>query len=188
MKSSKDEIFRAARFLFSTKGYHGTTIRDIAKARGILSGSLYAHIESKEDLLYAIVEEGATAFLDALIPISQSDMSALNKLQAALVAHIEVITTHMDGARVFLHEWTALDDEHRQKVLLQRDEYEKLWAQLLQEGIDTGVLKPVNVKYLRLLVLSAGNWVSEWYRSDGPMSPEMIASEFLTILLYGVAE
>ncbi|PWI57122.1 TetR/AcrR family transcriptional regulator [Sulfoacidibacillus thermotolerans] len=181
----KQEIFLAARKLFSHKGYHGTTIRDIAEARGILSGSLYAHISSKEDLLFYIVDEGADAFLQALTPVVLGEGTAVEKLERGLAEHIRVVTKQKDAAKVFLQEWTALGDERRALIQKKRDAYEQLWIRVLEDGASEGVFSADDLKYLRLLILSAGNWVYEWYNENGDLSPEEIAKRFSSIILHG---
>ncbi len=181
----KQEIFLAARKLFSRKGYHGTTIRDIAEAKGILSGSLYAHIASKEDLLFHIVDEGADVFLQVLTPIVTSEGTASEKLERGLIEHIRVVTTQKDAAKVFLQEWTALSEERRSFIQKKRDAYEQLWVQLLEDGTQEGIFTSDDLKYLRLLILSVGNWVYEWYNENGDLSPEDIAKRFSSIILYG---
>ncbi|QQE76875.1 TetR/AcrR family transcriptional regulator [Alicyclobacillus sp. SO9] len=183
----KEELFQVAGRLFSQKGYHGTTIREIASAHGILSGSLYAHISSKEDLLFYLVDDGAETFLSALKPILRQEGDALTKIRDGLAAHIRVVTTQMDIAKVFLHDWTALREERRKLIQEKRDVYENLWSTLLNEGIEQMRIATEDAKYLRILLLSAGNWVYEWYSPEGELSPEEIADKFIQIVFHGVA-
>lgn len=184
---SKQELYDIAGKLFSKKGYHGTTIREIAEARGILSGSLYTHISSKEDLLFHIVDDGAAAFLSALEPIVKGQDDPVTKLRNGLAAHIRVVTTQMDAAKVFLHDWTALGDARKAEIQEKRDKYEALWSDLLAEGYAKGVFQGGDPKYLRILILSVGNWVYEWYKTSGELTPEGLADEFMTIILNGIA-
>ena len=159
---------RAAGELFSQKGFYGTSIRDIASARGIRSGSLYAHIDSKEDLLFEVVMAGAAAFIDALAPIVEGSGSAEEKLVAGLTAHINVVATHLETSRVFLHEWLLLSHARRELIQQQRDRYEAMWTEILQSGVDEGLFAPISLRYARLIVLSVANWVYLWYDPQGP--------------------
>jgi len=183
---TKNDLYETAGRLFSEKGYHGTTIRDIASAHGILSGSLYAHISSKEDLLFHLVDDGADTFLAALEPVVQGEGDGLQKLRDGLAAHIRVVTTQMNIAKVFLDDWTALGAERRKVIQEKRDRYERLWNQLLAQGISQGRIVTDHPKYLRILLLSVGNWVYEWYRPDGGLTPEALADTFMDIVLHGV--
>jgi TetR/AcrR family transcriptional regulator, cholesterol catabolism regulator len=183
----KEEILAHARKLFSIKGYHGTTIRDISERSGILSGSLYAHIRSKEDLLFDITNRGADAFLESLTPIMEGKGSAIEKLRKALIAHIRVVANHLDAATVFFHEWKALSKDRRAIIQSKRDTYESMWNRLLEEGARQGELFCRDFKFVRLLILSAGNWLYQWYRPDGGLSPEEIAERFMEVILHGIA-
>ncbi|MCL6575892.1 TetR/AcrR family transcriptional regulator [Kyrpidia sp.] len=185
-RGRKEQILAVSERLFSEKGYHGTTIRDIAEASGILSGSLYAHIDSKEDLLFEIVNQGADNFLGALEPIIASPGNPEEKLRRGLAAHIRVVGEHLHAAKVFLHDWRALSDERRQIILEKRRRYEALWGALLEEGIQAGVFRPVHPKFAQLVILSVANWVYQWYDPEGPLGPDEIADQFARILLEGL--
>ncbi|EGK07334.1 TetR/AcrR family transcriptional regulator [Kroppenstedtia eburnea] len=181
----REKILEKASQLFRTKGYHGTTIRDISEASGILSGSLYAHIKSKEDLLFEITDRGAELFLRSLRPVVMSEEDPVLKLRKGLVAHIRVITENLEAATVFFHEWKALTEERRRIIQAKRDEYEAMWAELLSEGVNRGSFRLADEKFARLLILSAANGLYQWYNPQGDLSPEEVADRFTTILLSG---
>jgi len=176
-----DQMLQIAAELFSDRGYHGTTVRDIAGKAGILSGSLYAHIRSKEDLLYEIVRRAADQFISSLEALRTRPNPPSERLRLALRAHVEVVAEHPERARVFLHEWTALRGKRRAEVRRLRDRYEALWGEILGDVVPTP-----DAKYARLLVLSAANWTYTWYRPDGPLSPEEVADRFTDLLLDGL--
>lgn len=183
----KERILDAARYFFSTKGYHGTTIRDISDACGILSGSLYAHINSKEDLLFEITNRGAEAFLGSLRPIVEGPGSPREKLRRGLEAHAKVVADNLEAATVFFHEWKSLSGERREIIQRKRDEYETLWSRILEEGVEKGEFHGHDPKFARLLLLSAANWMYQWYQPEGPLTPEEIADRFAAIILAGIA-
>lgn len=187
-RGRREIILEAASRLFSTKGYHGTTIRDISDASGILSGSLYAHIKSKEDLLFEITNYGAEAFLTSLEPIVKGPGSAEEKLRRGLAAHIRVVADNLEAATVFFHEWQGLSDERRAMIQEKRDAYEALWARILEEGMVRGEFDLPDPKFARLLTLSAANWLYHWYRPEGPMQPEEVADRLATNLLSGLSK
>lgn len=183
----KEEILKIACQLFSRKGYHGTTIRDISDACGILAGSLYAHINSKEDLLYEITERGARAFLESLKPIVNMDGPAREKLRYAMRAHIQVIEKNLEAATVFFHEWKALTEDRRELIQQQRDQYESMWKQILTEGIKNNEFALSDEKFARLLLLSVGNWVYHWYQPNQGLTADEIADRFVEMILQGFA-
>lgn len=183
----KEQILSTACWLFSRKGYHGTTIRDISDACGILSGSLYAHIRTKEDLLYEITNRGAESFLNSLRPIIEKDVSATEKLRQAVIAHIKVVEENLEAATVYFHEWKGLSKERFDEIQAKRDQYEKMWANIVSQGIKEGEFRQVDEKFVRLLLLSVGNWIYQWYRPEGELPPEKIADRFMDLLLSGLA-
>lgn len=183
----KTQIIETAAQLFSERGYHATSVRDIAAALDLQGGSLYAHIQSKEEVLWLIVERAAEQFFNAIRPLVASDIPPDEKLRRAVHAHIRVITDDLAAATVYFHEWRFLDEDHRNTFLEQRREYENLWRQMVREAMEAGVLRDdEEPKYMTLLILSAMNWLYHWYRPDGPLSPEEIAERFWRMLLEGL--
>nr|WP_290668458.1 TetR/AcrR family transcriptional regulator [Ardenticatena sp.] len=183
----KTQIIEAAAQLFSERGYHTTSVRDIAAALDLQGGSLYAHIQSKEELLWLIVERAAEQFFNAIRPLAVSDIPPDEKLRRAVHAHIRVITDDLAAATVYFHEWRFLDEDHRNTFLEQRREYENLWRRMIREAMEAGVLRnDEDPKYMAILLLSAMNWLYHWYRPGGPLSPEEIAERFWRMLLEGL--
>jgi AcrR family transcriptional regulator len=177
----KDQILEHAARLFSERGYQGTSMRDIGEATGLLAGSLYAHISSKEDLLYQIVLEAARQFLGRVEALRAEILAPEERLRRAMRAHVGVVADGREHAQVFHHEWNALTGRRRAEVLRLRDRYERLWDEIVREL--PGVADP---KFARLLVLSAANWTYTWYRPDGPLLPEEVADRFTDLLLRGL--
>ena len=108
MSARRTELTRAAARLFAEKGYHGTSIGDLAEALGVQKGSLYAHIESKADLLWDVARDGAAAFHAALDAVPD-DGPVLDRIRAALRAHLRVVAEQLDVATVFVREWRYLE-------------------------------------------------------------------------------
>lgn len=177
----RDQILEEAARLFGRRGYHATSMRDIGQATGLLAGSLYAHISSKEDLLHRIVLEAAHTFIEGLEAIRAEDLTREERLRKAMRAHVAVVASNVDAAWVFHHEWKALTGEHREEVRRLRRRYERLWDEIVRDL--PGSADP---RFARLLVLSAANWTYTWYRPDGPLSPDEVADRFTDLLLAGL--
>lgn len=180
------QIYQTAARLFRQHGYHGTTIRQVARELDLQGGSLYAHIDSKEDVLWGIVNQAADEFLATLTPIAHSDLSPTDKLRAALRAHIQVVANNLDTATVYFHDWQFLSPDRRACLRERRDEYEGLFRAMVAEGVAAGCLRPVDEKFAALLILSAGNWLYHWYRPDGGLTPEAVADVFTDLILSGI--
>jgi AcrR family transcriptional regulator len=177
----REQILQQAARLFGRRGYHATSMRDIGQAAGLLAGSLYAHIASKEDLLYEVVVQSANQFLAELEAIGAEDLLSEDRLRKAMRAHVSVVAGNLDEAWVFHHEWKALTGPRREEVRRLRRRYERLWDEIVREL--PGAADP---RFARLLVLSAANWTYTWYQPEGPLSPEEVADRFTDLLLAGL--
>jgi len=182
----KEQIYSTARSLFSERGYHATTVRDIAKVLNMQGGSLYSHIESKEDVLWELVDRAADQFLGAVEPIVASGRSPADKLREMVRAHVRVVAGNPADATVFLHEWKFLSDVRRQAVQGRRDRYENLYRHVIEEGVQSGVFAHADPKMAAVLILSTVNWLPQWYNPSGPLSPEEVADRFSELILRGL--
>src|SRR5437660_12822539 len=104
MSSRRSELTRQAARLFAEKGYHGTSIGDLAEAMGVQKGSLYAHIDSKADLLWEVARDGGDAFHAAIDDVPD-DVPATEKDRRALRAHLRVVAEQLDVETVVIREW-----------------------------------------------------------------------------------
>jgi AcrR family transcriptional regulator len=174
----RSEILGAARRLFAERGYHGTSVRDIAAALDLQGGSLYAHIESKQDLLWELVSSAAERFVHAAAAIAREEPEPRRRLTRLMDEHVAIITADPHDAAVFHHEWRFLPPERREAIARQRRAYEGLFRDAIDEGMARGDFAVRDPKFATLLPLSLGNWLYEWYRTDGALSPRQIADEF----------
>src|SRR5438132_13607223 len=114
MAARRNELTRAAARLFAEKGYHGTSIGDLAEALGGQKGSRYAHIESKADLLWEVARDGAEAFHAALDEVPEEG-PVVDRIRAALRGHLRVVAEQLDVATVFTREWRYLEGDRREE-------------------------------------------------------------------------
>jgi AcrR family transcriptional regulator len=184
VSTRRTELTRAAARLFAEKGYHGTSIGDLAQAMGVQKGSLYAHIDSKEDLLWEVAREGAERF-HAALDVLDEDAPALERIRAALRAHLRVVAEQVDTATVFVREWRYLDGARREQFVEERRRYEERWRALFREGVEHGELRTdLDVETAVLLTLSAANWAYTWLRPG--VDTDELADRFTTLLLEGI--
>jgi AcrR family transcriptional regulator len=178
------EVTREAAKLFAQKGYHGTSIGDIAEALGVQKGSLYSHIASKEDLLYETMREGAEAFHAALDAIPE-DTPAVDKIRLALRGHLRVVAEQLDVATVFVQEWRYLEGERRDEIVAERRRYEERIRDLFREGRELGELRAdLDETAAALLLLSAANWAYTWLQPG--RDTDEIADRFFALLVDGM--
>jgi TetR/AcrR family transcriptional regulator, cholesterol catabolism regulator len=178
------ELTKQAARLFAERGYHGTSIGDLAKALGVQKGSLYAHIASKQDLLYETMREGAEAFHAALDAIPE-DVKITERIRLALRAHLRVVAEQLDIATVFIREWRYLEGERAEEFLAERRRYEERFRALFREGRELGELRTdLDDQAAVLLVLSAANWAYTWLPPEA--DTDELADRFFAILVDGV--
>lgn len=185
-QTRREQIYDTAGALFSRRGYAATSVRDIARELDLQGGSLYAHIESKEDVLWAIVSRAAEQFLATARPLAARDAPATDRLRGMIHAHIAVVTGQVERATVFLQDWKYLSPERREAIRAQRVEYEGLFRAVIADGVARGEFAPADPKLAAMLVLSALNGVHLWYRAGGGLGPGEIADRFADMLLHGL--
>ncbi len=184
MSTRRTELTREAAKLFAQKGYHGTSIGDIAKAMGVQKGSVYAHIASKQDLLWTIASEGAEAFHAALGAVPD-DAPASERIRLALRAHLRVVAEQLDVATVFTREWRYLEDKRREAFVAERRRYEERIRELFREARDLGELRSdLDLGIAGLLFLSSANWAYTWL-TPGRDTDEL-ADRFYALLVDGM--
>jgi AcrR family transcriptional regulator len=137
-------------------------------------------------VLWEIVTHSADRFFAALRPVLESDRAAPRKLRDAIIAHVGVITADLDSAAVYTNEWRHLSDERRAEFTARRDEYQELFRGLVRQGIREGFLSPVDEAYATLFILSALNYVYLWYRAEGRMSSEALATMMADFIFDGL--
>jgi AcrR family transcriptional regulator len=180
----RTELTREAARLFAQKGYHGTSIGEIAEALGVQKGSLYAHIESKQDLLYETMRDGAAAFHAGLDAIPD-ELPATEKIRLAFRSHLQVVADQLDVATVFVQEWRYLEGERRDEILGERRRYEERIKALFREGRELGELRSdLDDATAALLALSAANWAYTWLRQG--RETDELADRFYALLIDGM--
>lgn len=181
------ELVEVAARLFSERGYHGTSMQDLGQALGIQRGSLYAHIGSKEELLFDVVEEGAERFLARGRAALNATGGARARLREFLVGHIETATQHLEASTVFLNEWRYLSPELREVIQAKRDAYEAMARSIVSDGVSTGEFRAdADVRFAARLLLSAGNWTYTWYRPGGDLTAGEIGERFAELVTRGL--
>jgi AcrR family transcriptional regulator len=184
MATRRSELRREAARLFAERGYHGTSIGDLAEALGVQKATLYAHIESKQDLLYETMREGADAFHAALDAVPEN-IPAVEKIRSALRGHLRVVAEQLDVATVLVQEWRYLEGGRREEIVAERRRYEERIRALFREGRELGELRTdLDDSTAALLTLSATNWAYTWLQPG--RDTDKLADRFFVLLIDGM--
>jgi len=186
--SRRQAIEDVASDLFRERGYAATSIRDIARALSVQGASLYAHVTSKEDVLWAIVDRAATRFeaaADRAAAEAESHRPGdpAEAIAALVEAHVDVLTADVDEAGVFVNEWRALGEVRRQQILARRDAYQARFRRHVEAGIANGTFAMTDPAVATTTILSAINGVAAWYDPGGRLPADRIADHLVDLVL-----
>jgi AcrR family transcriptional regulator len=184
----RELILRTAAALFRQQGFERTSVRDIAEASAMTSGSLFYHFASKEDLLVAIMDEGVRDIMQSVRDGMAGETRLPDRLAAMVRCHLEsLLGPKFDAMNVLLYEWRSLSPPARARVLMARDDYERLWVQPLAEAADLGLVD-ADTLLVRQTVLGALNWSAQWYRPQGRLDVHELARRMFALLFPLVAD
>lgn len=180
-------LLDAAARLFRERGFAVATLREIAKAAGVLPGSIHYRFSSKEALLIALMERALGRVLDAVRTATAGSRDPTERVRLGLRAHLRELLSGDDSIYVLLFEWRSLSGNAREDMIRLRDRYEAFWDGLLHEAAGAGRLREgVNLKLVRLFGFGAVNWAATWYQPGNGFTPEQIADSFWAYLALGL--
>jgi TetR/AcrR family transcriptional regulator, cholesterol catabolism regulator len=186
----RSELLSIAAGLFAERGFKNTTVRDIADAAGILSGSLYHHFDSKESMVDEILRSFLDGLFDRYREIVARQLGPRGTLEAIVVASFEALDEHHAAVAIYQAEARRLAEQPRFGYIPQRlTEFRRMWHDVLRAGIADGSFRPdldveLSYRFLRDTV-----WVGVgWYRPGGKLAIHDIARQYLSIVLDGIAE
>lgn len=179
-----EDVVEAAARVFSRKGFGGSSLEDVATEVGMLKGSLYNYITSKEDLLFAVVRPDAELLLETARSLAGKDMPASEKLRRITIAHVEVIERRLPYVSVYVQEiagkgvsaeWTAMDHE-----------YMGLVESIFVEGVAAGTFDAgMDPRLSARALIGSLNWMTRWYQPDGPQAARAVAGQLADVFLMG---
>jgi AcrR family transcriptional regulator len=183
----QEQVWRVACRIFRERGYHATSMRAIADAIGWQPAALYYYYPSKEELLFSIMENAVDTLTEYVRAHIDPEQSPRERLRQAIQAHVELIADHLDELSVFLHEMKSLDPKRREVLQAKSARYEHIFRDIINDGVRRGDFQVRDPRLARYLILSACNWIYNWYRPEGSYDPESISGAFSDMLLGGIA-
>lgn len=187
MSARTERVVAVGKRIFRRKGYRPATMDDLGRALGILKGSLYHHIDSKEALLYRIIADTGQAVRGRAEEIRRLELPIADRLYSAILSHVRFFGEDPDGMALFLNEFSNLKPRHRNEVRRIMHDYEDVFRSLIQEGIKAGIFRSeVDPKIVVHGILGMCNWLGRWYDPKGPVPLEEIGKIFAELALKGL--
>jgi TetR/AcrR family transcriptional regulator len=180
----RTEILHAALRAFRDRGYHATTLDDIAERLGVGKTALYHYFPDKEAILYACHQE-SLAELDRILRGARRLSSATERLAYVIREHVRVMTDTLEGSPLAF-EVPALSPERQRPIVAARDRYERALRRTITEGIAAGEFREVEPKIAVFAILGAVNWIARWYRPDGSLHAPELGEQFAEHLVGGL--
>ena len=180
----RTEILHAALRAFRDRGYHGTTLADIAQQLDVRKTALYHYFPDKEAILYACHREGLVE-VAGIVAAARRRGSFAEQLAYAIREHVRVMTDTLEGSSLAL-EVSALAPRHRGEVIAARDRYEQALRDIVQRGVAAGEFRAVDPKLAVFAILGAINWVARWYSPAGSVHPSGLGAHYADHLLRGL--
>jgi AcrR family transcriptional regulator len=185
----REDLVRVAARLFREKGFDGTTVRDIANAVGMRSGSPFYHFANKHELLMAVMEEGLRLGLErSESVIEDTQLPAMERFKRLVRTHYGILhDTGSDFIPVMLYDWRSLPDQYKRRIIELKDRYDEIWQSTLEALQQQGLIR-TDAKLARLMILGAINFSATWYhagsRGKGAVSLDILAEQTVALVTH----
>jgi TetR/AcrR family transcriptional regulator, cholesterol catabolism regulator len=181
------ELLEVAAKVFYRKGYDASSLQEIADELGIMKGSLYYYIRSKEDILFALLNNIHQAGIANVAELAASKGTALQRLKRVIVGHIAFIGENLTDTAIFLQEMKALPPERQREILGGDVSYPRIFRQLLADGqADGSIRKSIDADLTATIVLGSLNSTFRWIRQGDAASARRIGEHFADIFASGL--
>lgn len=178
-------ILKSAAHVFGRKGFHGTTLEEIAAELQVTKASLYYYFSTKEELLYEVHLLSMHDVLGRVEGIRAASDSPVSQLEAAITEHLRVLAGDYEGAFLLQQEYD-LPEEYRQQIVHLRDRYEKILLGIVQQGERQRLFRVKDARIAVRMLLGGINWFLRWYRSSGRLTVDEIAAAYVDFVFYGL--
>ncbi|MDC8982015.1 TetR family transcriptional regulator KstR2 [Mycobacterium marinum] len=186
--SRRGELLGLAAVMFAERGLRATTVRDIADGAGILSGSLYHHFASKEEMVDELLREFLDWLFARYLEIVDGEPNPLERLKGLFLASFEAIEHRHAQVVIYQDEAQRLSSQRRFSYLEDRNkEQRKMWVDVLNQGIEEGYFRPDLDVDLVYRFIRDTTWVSvRWYKPGGALTAQQVGQKYLAIVLGGI--
>ena len=184
-EAKRDAVLRTAAQMFSERGFHATSLDEVAERLNVTKPTLYYYVKNKEEILFECVRIGIEMLHDAIDAASRSGGSARDKLTAAMHQYAEIVT--MDFGKCVVHVGEdPLPPESQKRLRRLKATIDREFRSLIEQGIAEGSIAPCDPKIAAFTLAGALSWIGRWYRADGPLPPEEISRQIIALLMKGL--
>mgnify|MGYP003344632321 CR=1 FL=1 len=183
---SKEAILYAAARVFRQKGYHGSSMADIAEAVGLQKASLYHHFTGKQEILFELLDKALEILASRMDRVMAMKIPADEKLRYAMREYLQTLSDQGDVVSVLLLEHRSLNHTFQNRHIPNRDRFESLWRELIQTGVEEGSFCVEDIPLAVRGILGVLNWTITWYQVDGKFTILQIADQFSNLFLNGI--
>lgn len=183
--SRQAEILEIATELFREKGYHATSLDDIANRVGFTKPAIYYYFDSKEDILFSIVDAIVEGGLQRISEIASRPTSPTSRLRDLLVENTRVLLENLDANSVFYNERGLLSPEREKAIRTRERQYTRIVRDLYVEGVRAGEFADVDPSIATSTLLGASIWAYRWFNPEGRFSADKVANEIASLVLHG---
>jgi AcrR family transcriptional regulator len=183
---TRDDILDAAAQVFHQKGFHGASMADIAETVQLQKASLYHHVSSKQEILLALLDRALDMLFEQVDIIAKQPLPADEKLRQMVQVYLRLLAENSDLSSVLLFEHRSLEPAQHKRHIPNRDRFESLWRDVLEDGIRAGLFICSDTGIAVRALMGILNWTLTWYRPDGSLAIEQIADQYTGLLLNGL--
>lgn len=183
---TRDDILDAAAQVFRQKGFHGASMANIAEAVNLQKASLYHHVSSKQEILFELLERALELLLERISPLASLDLPADERLRRMIREYLQILAENTDLSAVLLFEHRSLEGRQHARHIPNRDKFENLWRDVLREGVRSKQFVCDDIPLVARALLGIMNWTITWYRPNGTLTIDQIASHYSNLLLNGL--
>jgi TetR/AcrR family transcriptional regulator len=180
------EILKSAAAAFRMRGYHATSVDDIAQTLRMTKGSLYYYFKNKEEILYVCHDHTLDLLLRALKDIQAGDESPQDKLRAVVVAFVMLMTEELHGTAAVTLDVKELSPPLRRKITAKRDRFDRAVRRIIRQGVDEGVFRSIDVKFTTFAIMGGINWIPHWFDPSGKADARAIGVAFADFFVAGL--
>ena len=183
---TRDDILDAAAQVIRQKGFHGASMADIAEAVKLQKASLYHHVNSKQEILLALLDRALEMLFEQINAIAKHPLPADEKMHQMIQNYLRLLAENSDLSAVLLFEHRSLEPDQHARHIPNRDRFEALWREVIKDGVHEGLFTCPDVALAVRALMGTLNWTLTWYHPEGKLSIEQIADQYTNLMQNGL--